>query len=261
MSDEVTVEARVTDPGIFPPLFALGEERPTAMREVYRRVTVRGEPWFTAGRGGVRGELIARGWSQWEATSMLVAARGAQDAAVEAAKFSLERSRERLAETAAQLARAKRGTSRTAVGKRHGLARGRSRLIKRNKFDMLQGVLPRLAGAMGCNVELCLQEVGQVRRQTWRGDLTRQAWAAGVELRPKDIPSPDDGWLTEEAGRRQARRLVVFATGGCGVWPGGCSVVARPRRSRRRLPAVRVTERGRVGWHRTREHMRRPGLG
>ncbi len=77
MSDEATVEARVTDPGVFPPLLALGEERSTAMREVHRQVMVRGEPWFTVGLGGVRGELIACGWSQREATSMLVAATGA----------------------------------------------------------------------------------------------------------------------------------------------------------------------------------------
>ena len=69
------VEARGTDPGIFPLLFALGEEWSSAMREVYRRGMVRAEPWFTVGLGGVRGELIARGWSQHEATSMLVAAR------------------------------------------------------------------------------------------------------------------------------------------------------------------------------------------
>ncbi|MHB1894594.1 MAG: hypothetical protein ACYCTZ_14070, partial [Candidatus Dormibacteria bacterium] len=90
MSDEVTIEARVTDPGIFPLLFALGEEWSTAMREVYRRGVIRGEPWFTAGQGGGRSELIARGWSQREATSMLVAVQGAQDSAVEATKFALE---------------------------------------------------------------------------------------------------------------------------------------------------------------------------
>ncbi|MHB8325641.1 MAG: hypothetical protein ACYDHB_14680 [Candidatus Dormibacteria bacterium] len=95
MSDEVTAEARVVDPGIFPLLFALGEEWSTAMREVYRRVVVRGEPWFTQGQGGVRSELIAIGWSQREATSMLVPAQGAQDSAVEATKFSLERSQAR----------------------------------------------------------------------------------------------------------------------------------------------------------------------
>ncbi|MHB1640903.1 MAG: hypothetical protein ACYCUD_13910, partial [Candidatus Dormibacteria bacterium] len=131
MSDEVTAEARVADPGIFPLLWALGEEWSTAMREVYRRVVVRGEPWFTQGQGGVRSELIVLGRSQREATSMLVAARGAQDAAVEATKFSLERSREQLVETATQLAKAQRGTSKRAVGKRHGLASSRSRLICR----------------------------------------------------------------------------------------------------------------------------------
>ncbi len=131
MSEEVTVEARVTRPGILPPLFALGEEGSSARREVHRRGVIRGEPWFTAGQGGVRGELIARAWSQREATSMPVAARGAQDSAVEATKFSLERSRERLVEAVTQLARARRGSSRRAVGKRHGLAGGRSRLIGR----------------------------------------------------------------------------------------------------------------------------------
>ena len=131
MSDQVTAEARIADPGTFPLLWALGEEWSTAMREVYRRVVIRGEPWFTRGKGGVRSELIARGWSQREATSMLVAARGAQDAAVEATKLSLERSREQLVETATQLAKAQRGTSKKAVDKRHGLASRRSRLICR----------------------------------------------------------------------------------------------------------------------------------
>lgn len=72
----------------------------------------------------------------------------------------------------------------------------RARSHRRNKFAMLQGVLPGLAGALRCNVELCLQEVGQLHRQTWKGDLARQAWAAGVKLRPEDIPPPDDGWVT-----------------------------------------------------------------
>ncbi|EQD57363.1 IS605 family transposase OrfB [mine drainage metagenome] len=62
---------------------------------------------------------------------MLVAAQGAQDSAVEATKFSLERSPEQLVETAGQLAKAQRGTSRRAIGKRHGLASRRSRLICR----------------------------------------------------------------------------------------------------------------------------------
>ncbi|MHB8332578.1 MAG: hypothetical protein ACYDEA_10340, partial [Candidatus Dormibacteria bacterium] len=131
MSDEVPAEARGVDPGMFPLLWALGEEWSTSMREVYRRVVIRGEPWFTQGQGGIRSELIARGWSQREATSMLVAARGAQDSAVEATKFSMERSREQLVETARQLAKAQRGTSKRAVGKRHGLASRRSRLICR----------------------------------------------------------------------------------------------------------------------------------
>ena len=63
MSDQVTAEARIADPGTFSLLWALGEEWSTAVREVYRRVVIRGEPWFTQGKGGVRSELIVRGWA------------------------------------------------------------------------------------------------------------------------------------------------------------------------------------------------------
>ena len=40
----------------------------SAVRETYRRCVLFGEPWFVAGRndahaGGVRSQLIARGWS------------------------------------------------------------------------------------------------------------------------------------------------------------------------------------------------------
>lgn len=73
----------------------------------------------------------------------------------------------------------------------------RGNVHKRNKFAMLQGVLPRLAGALGCNVELCLQEAGKVHRQSWGGDLARQAWAAGVRPRPEEASPPDDGWVLE----------------------------------------------------------------
>ena len=61
----------------------------------------------------------------------LVVARGAQDSAVEATKLSLERSREQLAETANELAKAKRGSSSRVIGKRYGLAGRRSRLMCR----------------------------------------------------------------------------------------------------------------------------------
>jgi len=52
---------------------------------------------------------------------------------------------------------------------------------KRRKFRQLRAALAQLAGALRCNVELCLQEVTQVQRETWKGDLTQRAWAAGLE--------------------------------------------------------------------------------
>ena len=182
MSDEVTAEARVADPGIFPLLWALGEEWSTAMREVYRRVVIRGEPWFTQGQGGVRSELIARGWSQREATSMLVAARGAQDSAVEATKFSLERSREQLVETATQLAKAQRGTSKRAVGKRHGLASRRSRLIcrcgkleERISSGSVRARFARAGSQPKSHDYLSHQEWREVRERACAGQWFRQA--------------------------------------------------------------------------------------
>ena len=91
---------------------AYGDAYQSAAREVYRRCVLRSEPWFakrTVGQpsGGVRAELIGRGWSQREATSIHVFAAGAQDSAVEARKLALERSEADLEVTAEKLAKAK----------------------------------------------------------------------------------------------------------------------------------------------------------
>ena len=231
MSDEVTAEARVADPGIFPLLWALGEEWSTAMREVYRRVVIRGEPWFTQGQGGVRSELIARGWSQREATSMLVAARGAQDAAVEATKFSLERSREQLVETATQLAKAQRGTSKRAVGKRHGLASRRSRLICR-----CQKLEERLASS---GVRVCFGSARLARagsRPESHDYLSHQEWRevwerarAGQWFCQGDIGfpggNPSARIRLSSDGRADALRLRIPAVGNLRKLSGGAESV------------------------------------
>ncbi|MHB8324725.1 MAG: hypothetical protein ACYDEA_10820 [Candidatus Dormibacteria bacterium] len=231
MSDEVTIEARVTGPGIFPLLFALGEEWSTAMREVYRRGVIRGEPWFTAGQGGVRSELIARGWSQREATSMLVAARGAQDSAVEATKFALERSREQLVETATQLAKAQRGTSRRAIGKRHGLAGRRSRLICRcAKLEK------RLAsgGVRVCFGSARLARAGSrpkshdyLNHQEWRGVWERAR--AGQWFCQGDVGftggNPSARIRLSSDGRADALRLRIPAVGKLRKLSGGAEWV------------------------------------
>ncbi|MHB1939254.1 MAG: hypothetical protein ACYCS9_00290 [Candidatus Dormibacteria bacterium] len=227
MSDKITVEARVVDPGIFQLLFALGEEWSTAMREVYRRVVIRGEPWFTPGQGGVRSELIARGWSQREATSMLVAARGAQDSAVEATKFSLERSREQLVETRTQLARAQRGTSRRAIGKRHGLAGRRSRLICR--CWKLEERL-RSGGVRVCFGSARLARAGSrpkthdyASRQEWRGVWERAR--AGQWFCQGDVGfpggNPSARIRLSDDGKADALRLRIPAVGKLRELSGG----------------------------------------
>ncbi|MHB8395077.1 MAG: hypothetical protein ACYDC5_11365 [Candidatus Dormibacteria bacterium] len=227
MSDEITVEARVADPGIFPLLFALGKEWSTAMREVYRRVVIRGEPWFTAGQGGVRSELIARGWSQREATSMLVAAQGAQGSAVEATKFSLERSREQLVETATQLARAQRGTSRRAIGKRHGLASRRSRLICR--CGKLEERL-KSGGVRVCFGSARLARAGSrskthdyTSHQEWRGVWERARGGQWFCQGDVGFPggNPSARIRLSDDGRADALRLRIPAVGKLRELSGG----------------------------------------
>ncbi len=260
VNDEITVEARVADPGIFPLLCALGKEWSTAMREVYRRVVIRGEPWFTAGQGGVRSELIARGWSQREATSMLVAARGAQDAAVEATKLSLERSREQLVETATQLANAQRGTSKRAVGKRHGLASRRSQLICRcQKLEERLGS----GGVRVCFGSARLARAGSrpksheyLSHQEWRGVWERAR--AGQWFCQGDVAFPDGSPSARirlsDDGKADALRLRIPAVGrlrehsGGAEWvdihlEGFCSGRERNRnKSSRRASLARVLE-------------------
>ncbi len=60
--------AKVLDASALELLDAYGMAFQSAVRETYRRCVLFGEPWFVAGRndahaGGVRSQLIARGWS------------------------------------------------------------------------------------------------------------------------------------------------------------------------------------------------------
>lgn len=94
--------AKVVDEGAVALLEAYGTTFQSAVREVYRRCVLHGEPWFTAKNdandtSGLRGELIARGWSQREATSIYTTATAAQSAAVESTKLALQRARQDLA--------------------------------------------------------------------------------------------------------------------------------------------------------------------
>lgn len=131
----VSCEARVT--GAQEVVAALAEAWSAAMREVYVRVVLHKEPWFVPSKGnggqagGVRAELIGRGWSQREAESMLEVAKGAQDAAVESAKLALEKARDQLGRCEGQLAWAMAGRSERRMKRRHGLARRRDRLSSR----------------------------------------------------------------------------------------------------------------------------------
>jgi hypothetical protein len=103
--------------------------------EVYRRVVIHGEQWIAPSSrkngpaGGVRAELIGRGWLQREATSMLVQAQAAQASAVESAVNAVQRLREALVQVDEKLAWAKAGSSPRRVRQRHGLARRHDTLI------------------------------------------------------------------------------------------------------------------------------------
>jgi IS605 OrfB family transposase len=124
----------VADEGAVALLEAYGTAFQSAVREVYRRCVLHGEPWFTAkndanGTSGLRSELIARGWSQREATSIYTTATAAQSAAVESTKLALQRVSQDLEVVQDRLKTAKRRPSE--IGKRHGLARRRDRLASR----------------------------------------------------------------------------------------------------------------------------------
>ena len=71
-------------------VYSLGEAWGTTLREIYTRCVVGQEPWFVPGyRNGVRSQLIERGWSQREATSMLRSAQAAHLAAQTATKLQI----------------------------------------------------------------------------------------------------------------------------------------------------------------------------
>jgi IS605 OrfB family transposase len=113
---------------------AYGDVFSKSVREVYARVVVWGEPWFLpAGKGrptaGVRGELIERGWSQREATTIWVTATAAQAAAVESTKLALARARQDVEVVEAKLEETSK--KKRQRHKRHGLARRRDILASR----------------------------------------------------------------------------------------------------------------------------------
>lgn len=100
------------DPELVALLEAYGDAYQAGVREVYRRCVIGGEVWFAKrgadGRGGgVRSELIARGWSQREATSIYTFAVGAQESALEARKLALERAEDDLGAVVVKLEEAK----------------------------------------------------------------------------------------------------------------------------------------------------------
>jgi hypothetical protein len=56
-----------------------------------------------------------------------------------------------------------------------------ARASKLRKYDQLRSTLTQLAGALGVDVELCLQEVGNVTWERFRGhELAQEAWATGL---------------------------------------------------------------------------------
>lgn len=110
-------------------LEAYGDAFSSAVREVYRRCVIYEEDWFVAEKPGVRSELISRGWSQREATSIYTAACAAQDSAVESNKLALARARQDLEVLTEKLEKTKR--SKKHRHRCHGLARRRSVLETR----------------------------------------------------------------------------------------------------------------------------------
>lgn len=113
-------------------LEAYGDAWNQAMREVYQRCVVGKEAWFVPAKGnggapgGVRSELLGRGWSQREATSIHTSAVGAHAAAVESTKLALQRAAQDLEVVEDKLAVARRRTK--DKHKRHGLSRAQMRL-------------------------------------------------------------------------------------------------------------------------------------
>ncbi|MHB8294388.1 MAG: hypothetical protein ACYDH5_07100 [Acidimicrobiales bacterium] len=116
--------ARVVTDGALPELIeAYGDAYQAAVREVYLRCILRGEPWFAKqgpGRAtsGVRAELIGRGWSQREATSIHTSAASAQESAIESAKLALERAEDDLEVVGDKLTEAKEALPKAETTKR-----------------------------------------------------------------------------------------------------------------------------------------------
>lgn len=123
---------------------AYGDAYQAAAREVYRRCILGSEPWFAkrgAGRApsGVRAELIGRGWSQREATSIHTFAAAAQESAIESRKLALERAEDDLEVVEEKFTKAKEALPKAETAKRiadlkrqvSGLARRRDILTAR----------------------------------------------------------------------------------------------------------------------------------
>ncbi len=101
---------------------------PTELLEAYA------EAWFVppgpaTPTGGVRSELIGRGWSKREANGLFVSAEWAHSGAVESTKLALERSRQDLEVLEERLSKARRREKDKP--KRHGMSRRQNRLRAR----------------------------------------------------------------------------------------------------------------------------------
>jgi len=82
-----------------------------------------------------------------------------------------------------------------------------ARASKLRKYDQLRSTLTQLAGALGVDVELCLQEVGNVTRERFRGhELAQEAWATGL----RDPRRQAQGQQARETKRGGVGCSVIF---------------------------------------------------
>jgi hypothetical protein len=223
---QVTTSAKVTSGTEV--LEAVAAAWSEGMREVYRRAVVGGEEWFAKDGKGLRSELIRRGWSQREATSMFVAAQGAQDGAVESAKLAMETVKGHLEQVGKKLTWAMAGTSAKRKSKRHGLARRR---------DTLAAQARRLERRLEAgDVRVCFggrklavagndpAAHGYADRDEWRERWDRersgQWFAQGDKEFPSGCPSARISLSSDRASGSVSIRVPSFLRGqlGCGEW-------------------------------------------
>jgi IS605 OrfB family transposase len=167
-------------------IFALGDAWSSTLREVYNRCVVGIEPWFIPGsQSGVRNELIARGWNQREATSMLRSAQGLQRSAIEVAKLQVHDLGDRIADLNRILQKTaptnKSGLRKSPTPKqyqrRHGLAQRRDILLSRMEHRQLEidGDQVRLTfgGRKLARAGNDPTASGYASREAWRGAWDR----------------------------------------------------------------------------------------